>query len=58
MTDSPAHDVPMEDRHPMTGNRMSGSKPPNRPGPGFSRCWIAAFRARVPAEPPCPTVIP
>src|SRR6476660_2452867 len=34
MTDSPAHDVPpdvpMEDRHPMTGNRMSSDEDTGR----------------------------
>src|SRR5580765_980663 len=30
MTDSPAPDVPMEDRHPMTGNRMSGDEDTGR----------------------------
>ena len=29
-----------------------GSKPPKRPGPGFSRSLSAAFSARVPAAPP------
>ena len=30
MTDSPAPDVPMEDRHPMTGNRMSSDEDTGR----------------------------
>ncbi len=30
MTETPAHDVPMEDRHPMTGNRMSSDEDTGR----------------------------
>jgi succinate dehydrogenase / fumarate reductase flavoprotein subunit len=30
MTGTPAHDVPMEDRHPMTGNRMSSDEDTGR----------------------------
>ncbi|MGA8248431.1 MAG: fumarate reductase/succinate dehydrogenase flavoprotein subunit [Nocardioides sp.] len=30
MTETPAHDVPMEDRHPMTGNRMSSDEDSGR----------------------------